>query len=198
MVALAGSCPGPECSGAGDPGCAMLAALRRPTIRLCKCTGCCRRSGRCTGCWPRTKRSRSAVPNAVIRTSGGPGTQRDGVVEHHPVARAGEVGLLLPVREAGLLQSLRPLPAPARPPQAGWMKSSMSGVDGSRSPWVVPVHSRHGGPFSRCSRTMDSDVIDWQGRQIVQSHLDLNDLLPLFASPEPRLFGLQGISRIDP
>ena len=34
---------------------------------------------------------------------------------------------------------------------------------------------------------MDSDVISWQGRQIVQSHLDLDDSLPLFASPEPRL-----------
>ena len=78
------------------------------------------------------------------------------------------------------------------------MNSSMSGVEGSRSSWMVPGHSRQSGPFSRYSRTMDSEVFDWQGRQIVQSHLDLDDFLPLFASPEPRLFGLQGNSRIDP
>ena len=34
-----------------------------------------------------------------------------------------------------------------------------------------------GEPFSHYSRTMDSDVIDWQGRQIVQSLLNLDDSL---------------------
>ena len=80
--------------------------------------------------------------------------------------------------ERAELSRIRPLPPPARPPQAGWMKSSMSGVDGSRSRWMVPVNSRQSGPFSRYSRTMDSDVFDWQGRQIVQSPLNLDDSLP--------------------
>lgn len=73
---------------------------------------------------------------------------------------------------------LRPRPGPAGPPHAGWMKSGMAGVDGSRSRWMAPGYSRHSGPFSRYSRTMDSDVIDWQGRQIVQSLLNLDDSLP--------------------
>ena len=35
--------------------------------------------------------------------------------------------------------------------------------------WTVPVSSRQIGPFSRYSGTMESDVVVWQGRQIVQS-----------------------------
>ena len=54
----------------------------------------------------------------------------------------------------------------------------MSGDDGSKSRWMVPVNSRQIGSVSRYSRTMDLDVIDRQGRQIVQSHLDLDDSLP--------------------
>ena len=42
---------------------------------------------------------------------------------------------------------------------------------------MVPVNSRQIGPFSRYSSTMDSDVINRQGRQIVQSLLNLDDSL---------------------
>ena len=58
------------------------------------------------------------------------------------------------------------------------MKSSKPGVGGSRSRRMVPVNSRPIGPFSRYSHTMDSDGFDWQGRQIVQSLLNLDDSLP--------------------
>ena len=47
-------------------------------------------------------------------------------------------------------------------------------------------------PDSRFFGETETDVVDWQGPQIVQSLLDLDDSLPLFASPEPRLLGGRG------
>ena len=44
--------------------------------------------------------------------------------------------------------------------------------------WTLPVSSRRLVPKSRFPGAMETDLVDWQGRQIVQSPLKLDDSLP--------------------
>lgn len=44
--------------------------------------------------------------------------------------------------------------------------------------WTFPVNSRHLTRFTRFPSAMVTDLVDWQGRQIVQSPLKLDDSLP--------------------